>query len=69
MNYNKLSRFATLLLVTLLAGCASWPTQSGPVLPAQLPSPPASVMKAPPSQSFTTRLETLLSTSPKTRTK
>jgi len=66
MNSPKLKRSVTLLLVTLLAGCATSPPQSVPV---RLPPPPAQVMKAPPSQSFQTRLEKLLSTSPATLTK
>jgi hypothetical protein len=56
-------RSVTLLLVTLLAGCATSQPQSVPVAPVQLPLPPASVMKDPPQQSFVTRLETTLSTS------
>lgn len=55
----------TVLLLTLLAGCAS----SLPPAPIQRPAAPAEMMiPAPPPQSFQTRLWEILSRSPGTPT-
>jgi hypothetical protein len=70
-NWTESWPWAKLLLALSLAqaasGCESLPRLGPPVLPAQLPQPPAQVLMLPPQESFVERLEKLLSSSPKTQ--